>query len=170
MLLDISSDATIQSDSYEDYLYKLILLLQQYEQNVELNPNNLSNVNSAENHDDNRFEAEISIPCNLLLTGISSFFYLPISPLFTNGSEDGKDLLNMTLFQSLFSVILMLGDKEKEISGSGSNRFNWSIERNTERSQNNAVFVASISLDLESELVMYNGQTIKLSNAKELFV
>lgn len=170
MLLDISSDATIQSDSYEDYLYKLILLLQQYEQNVELNPNNLSNVNSAENHDDNRFESEITIPCNLTLSGINSFFYLPISNLFTNGTEENKDLLNLNLFQSLFTVIIALGNKEKEISGSGSNRFNWSIERNTEKSQNNSLFNASISLDLESELVNYNGQTIKITNAKELFV
>ena len=170
MLLNLSADSTIQSDSYEDYLYKLILLLQQYEQNVELNPNNLSNVNSSENHDDNRFEAEISIPCSLQLDEINSFFYLPISNLFTNGTESEKDLYGLNLFQSLFIVVSVLGDKEKEIAGSGSNRFNWSIERNTEKSQNNALFNASISLDLESSLIVYNGVTIKVSNAKELFV
>lgn len=170
MLLDISSDATIQSDSYEDYLYKLILLLQQYEQDVTLNPHNISNVNSSENHDDNRFESQITISCNLLLTGIDSFFYLPISTLFTNGTETDKDLLNLNLFQSLFTVISALASKEVELAGSGSNRFNWSVERNAERSQNNAVFNADVSLDLESHLINYNGQTVKVSTAKELYV
>jgi hypothetical protein len=169
MLLSLSADSVIKTNSYEDYLYKLLLLLQEYEQSIEINPNNLSNVNSAENHDDQRFESEISIPCSLNLSQIDSFFYLPITS-FTNGTETNKDLYGLNLFQSLFTVILLLGEKEKEISGSGSNRFNWNIERNIEKSQNNSIFSASISLDLESELINYNGVTIKMSNAKELFV
>ena len=169
MQLILDGSSTIKTTTWEDYLYKVLRKIQEFEADVALNPYNFNNITSSETHDPPaEFSAEINMPCQIGLAGISSSFYLPVTTAqFTNGSTG--ELANLDIFRSMVKAILFLSETELSQFSEATSRFNWAIEKNPDRAVNNAIFAATITLPIKHEPASANGETFVKTSAKEIF-
>ena len=169
MQLILDAAATVKTTTWEDYLYKLLRKIQEFEADYALNPYNFNNITSSETHDPPaEFTAEINIPCQIGLSGLTSSFYLPLtSAQFTNGATG--ELSGLDIFKSMMKAILFLSETELSQFSEATARFNWAIEKNPDRAVNNAVFVATITLPIKHEIVSVNSETFVKTSAKEIF-
>jgi hypothetical protein len=169
MQLILDAAATIQAESWENYLYKILRKLQEFEADTNLNLYNFNNITSSETHDaPTEFTAEISIPCQISVSGVSSQFYLPITSANFNNGTTGE-LGGLNFFQSIFRAITFLSAIELVQFAEATSRFNWALEKNEDAQINNAIFTANITLPVKHESVTLNGESFLKTSAKEIF-
>ena len=169
MQLILDGSSTIKTTTWEDYLYKVLRKIQEFEADVALNPYNFNNITSSETHDPPaEFTAEINIPCKIGLSELTSSFYLPITTAqFTNGTTG--ELGGLDIFKSLIKAIIFLSETELSQFAEATSRFNWAFAKNEDRAVNNAIFTATITLPIKHESVSSNGETFVKTSAKEIF-